>query len=321
MGPTVRTCSWWLVFLLFVAGCAGPTTTAKEPVPPAAPPAAPPPAPKEGAKARLSVLRMDVTATTAPAAVGTGLADMLAAALAQSNRFAIASRDADLIVVGVVTEFAPAGRAPGQPAQVTIEMGLLDAKTSQVFASGTVRGSAGDTAGLDPGRQPPLGAALAPHAGTPLEKAIRAAIQNAAQLVMTGTPVAYYRHAETAARPASPAEPAGPRPPTAAPPAEPARPSPVPRPAPAPAPGSAATPPPASAATPPVVARVLGTRYAKAPTANLRDAAGTMGRVLVVIRQGTKLEVLETKAGWHRVRLPDGKEGWIADSVTSATPP
>src|SRR5687768_16795675 len=204
---------------------------------------------------------MDVTATTAPAPVGAGLADMLAAALAQSNRFAITSRDADLIVVGVVTEFAPAGRAPGQPAQVTIEMGLLDAKTSQVFASGTARGRAGDTAGLDPGGQPPLGSALAPHAGTPLEKAIRAAIQNAAQLVMTGTPAAYYRHAETAARPASPAEPA--------------RPSPAPRPAPAPAPGSAvtpppasapspppasaATPPPASAATPPVVARVLGT--------------------------------------------------------------
>ena len=231
MGPAVRTRLSSLVLLLLVAGCAGPTTTAKEPVPPAAPPAAPPtaptPPPKEGAKARLSVLRMDVTATTTPAAVGTGLADMLAAALAQSNRFAITSRDADLIVVGVVTEFAPAGRAPGQPAQVTIEMGLLDAKTSQVFASGTARGRAGDTAGLEPGRAPPLGAALAPHAGTPLEKAIRAAIQTAAQLVMTGTPAAYYRHAETAARPPSPAEPAGPRPPsTAAPPA--------PRPAPAP---------------------------------------------------------------------------------------
>jgi SH3-like domain-containing protein len=46
-----------------------------------------------------------------------------------------------------------------------------------------------------------------------------------------------------------------------------------------------------------------------------------MGKVLVIIRVGTKLAVLETKTGWHRVRLPDGKEGWIADSVTSATPP
>jgi SH3-like domain-containing protein len=66
---------------------------------------------------------------------------------------------------------------------------------------------------------------------------------------------------------------------------------------------------------------VIGTRYVKVPTANLRDAAGTMGKVLVIIRLGTKLDVLETKTGWHRVRLPDGKEGWIADSVTSGTPP
>lgn len=319
----------WLVLLLLLAGCAPKTTVTQEPAPagapapapPTVPPTGPPTIPKDGPyqgpKARLSVLRLDVTPPIAPAGVGAGLAEMLAASLAQSNRFAITSRDGDLIVVGAVTEFAPAGRAPGQAAQVTIEMGLLDGKTSQVLASGTVRGRAGDIAGLDPGREPPLGAGLAPHAGTPLEKAIRAAIQSAAQLVMSGTPAAYYRHTETAARPASPAEPAAPRPPsTASPPAEPARPAPTPLPAPAPS-----TPPPASAATPPIIARVMGTRYAKTPTANLRDAAGTMGKIVVVIRGGTKLEVLETKAGWHRVRLPDGREGWIADSVTSATPP
>jgi uncharacterized protein YgiM (DUF1202 family) len=59
----------------------------------------------------------------------------------------------------------------------------------------------------------------------------------------------------------------------------------------------------------------------KVPTANLRDVAGTMGKVLVVIPRATKLDLLETKSGWHRVRLSDGKEGWIADSVTSPTAP
>jgi curli biogenesis system outer membrane secretion channel CsgG len=319
LGPTARIGLSWLFLLLLIAGCAGPkTTVTQEPAPAAPPPTAPKDSPYGGPKARLSVLRLDVKAATAPAAVGDALASMLAAALSQSNRFAITTRDADLIVVGVVTEFAPAGPAPGQAAQVAIEMGLLDAKTSQVFASATVRGRAGDTAGLGPGLQPPLGAVLAPHAGTPLEKAIRAAIQNAARLVITGTPAAYYRHAETATRPAAPAQPAAPPPPIVAPPAEPARPAPAPpaaRPAPAPAPG------PGVAAIPPAPARVIGTRYVKAPTANLRDAAGTMGKVLVIIRRGTKLEVLETKAGWHRVRLTEGKEGWIADSVTSETPP
>jgi SH3-like domain-containing protein len=46
-----------------------------------------------------------------------------------------------------------------------------------------------------------------------------------------------------------------------------------------------------------------------------------MGKVLVVIPRATKLDLLETKSGWHRVRLSDGKEGWIADSVTSPTAP
>ena len=148
---------------------------------------------------------------------------MLAAALAESNRFAITSRDADLIVVGVVTEFAPAGPAPGQAAQVAIEMGLLDGKTSQVFASGTARGRAADTAGLGPSLQPALGAGLAAHAGTPLEKAIRAAVQSATQLVVNGTPAAYYRHTETAARPPAPTGPRLAAPATAPPPPAPAR--------------------------------------------------------------------------------------------------
>jgi SH3-like domain-containing protein len=30
---------------------------------------------------------------------------------------------------------------------------------------------------------------------------------------------------------------------------------------------------------------------------------------------------VETKAGWHRMRLPDGRQGWLADSVTSTTRP
>ena len=306
--------------VLLLTGCAGAkTTVTPEPAPPA-PPAAPAAAPSTPMKARISILRMEVKSATAPAAVGDGLAEMLGAALAQTNRYVITPRDADLLVVGVVTEFAPAGSAPGTPAQVAIELGLLDAKTSQVFGSGTVRGRAGDTAGLGPGLQPPLGAALGRYAGTSLEKAIRAAIQDAARLVTGGTPTAYFRHSATAARPGA-TEPVAPPPaapaPTSPPPAAPERPAPAPpvaRPAPVPA------PPPAPAPKPSAPAPVIGTRYVKAPTANLRDASGTMGKVMVTIRQGTRLEVLESKTGWHRVRIPDGKEGWIADSVTAPTP-
>ena len=34
-----------------------------------------------------------------------------------------------------------------------------------------------------------------------------------------------------------------------------------------------------------------------------------------------RLEVLETRDDWLRVRLDDGPEGWVAESVTSATAP
>jgi curli biogenesis system outer membrane secretion channel CsgG len=318
LAPTARIRLSWLALLLLLGGCAGSkAVVTPEPAPATVPPApstAPGDGPSQAPKARISVIRLDVTATTAPASVGDGLADMLGAALAQTNRFAITPRGADLIVVGVVTEFVPGGAAAGRAAQVAIEVGLLDSKSSQVFGSGTVRGRADDTVGLGPGLQPPLGTELAAYAGTSLEKAIRAAIQNAARLVINGTPTAYYRHIETAAQPGAPTGPAGPPPPSpVAPPAA------VP---PRPAPALPATrPAPAPVAPSPAPARVIGTRYVKVSTANLRNAAGTMGKVLVIIRVGTKLAVLETKTGWHRVRLPDGKEGWIADSVTSATPP
>jgi uncharacterized protein YgiM (DUF1202 family) len=64
-----------------------------------------------------------------------------------------------------------------------------------------------------------------------------------------------------------------------------------------------------------------GVRTLRTPTANLRDGGSTAGKVLQPVPRGTRLEVLETRAGWHRVRLPDGKEGRLADPVTSATPP
>jgi SH3-like domain-containing protein len=40
-----------------------------------------------------------------------------------------------------------------------------------------------------------------------------------------------------------------------------------------------------------------------------------------VLRQGARLQVLEAKSDWFRVRLDDNQEGWVAESVTSATAP
>jgi SH3-like domain-containing protein len=59
----------------------------------------------------------------------------------------------------------------------------------------------------------------------------------------------------------------------------------------------------------------------KTHLANFREGAGTTMRILRVLRQGARLEILEERADWVRVRLDDGLEGWVAASVTSATAP
>jgi SH3-like domain-containing protein len=61
--------------------------------------------------------------------------------------------------------------------------------------------------------------------------------------------------------------------------------------------------------------------YVKTHLANFREGAGTGMRILRVLRQGARLEVLEERSDWFRVRLDDGQEGWVAASVTSATAP
>jgi SH3-like domain-containing protein len=61
--------------------------------------------------------------------------------------------------------------------------------------------------------------------------------------------------------------------------------------------------------------------YVKTHLANFREGAGTSRKILRVLRQGARLQVLETRTTWLRVRLDDGLEGWVAESVTSVTAP
>jgi uncharacterized protein YgiM (DUF1202 family) len=128
-----------------------------------------------------------------------------------------------------------------------------------------------------------------------------------------------------AAAPTAPAAPPAPAP--APPPSAPATPppsAPPTTPPPAAAPAAPAPPPArplAPAAAPAPAAPAKKTVYVKVSQANFREAAGTSGKILRVLRRGSRLEVLETRNDWLRVRLDDGPEGWIAESVTSDTAP
>ena len=99
-----------------------------------------------------------------------------------------------------------------------------------------------------------------------------------------------------------------------------AQPAPAPTPAPTPAPPAPvapAGPPPGQerVTAAPQAPRVLVIRPAQA---NFRAAPGTGARIVAVLRKGTRVEVLEARSQWYRVKLADGREGWIAESVAAA---
>ena len=53
------------------------------------------------------------------------------------------------------------------------------------------------------------------------------------------------------------------------------------------------------------------------PFVNLRQGPSMDSKIISVLKKGTKVTVLEEKAGWLRVRLGDGTEGWVAKAMTT----
>lgn len=60
--------------------------------------------------------------------------------------------------------------------------------------------------------------------------------------------------------------------------------------------------------------------FAKWPTVSLREGPGMNFKILVEIKKGTGVSVLEDKGQWLRVSLEDGREGWIGKATISETP-
>ena len=51
--------------------------------------------------------------------------------------------------------------------------------------------------------------------------------------------------------------------------------------------------------------------------ANMREKPDTKGRIIQVLGKGTKLGVVKKGDHWYRVRLANGTEGWVAESVVT----
>ena len=53
----------------------------------------------------------------------------------------------------------------------------------------------------------------------------------------------------------------------------------------------------------------------------LRTGAGTQYRIIGGIKTGDAVTILSRGDGWTRVRIADGKEGWVSEGFLQARPP
>jgi hypothetical protein len=179
---------------------------------------------------------------------------------------------------------------------VALIVKVIDAKTGRRLASEQVEGKATDIGGITGMGGGGLAGVFGGYSKTPMEKAIRVAIEESVRLIVAKTPSEYYRVSATPQTEAT----------TPPPVTAPREASPVTV---APSQPSAKT----SASEPRMV-------YVKWPMASLREGPGTDFRAVAEVKKGTGLVILEDKGQWIRVSLEDGREGWIGRATTSEAP-
>jgi curli biogenesis system outer membrane secretion channel CsgG len=228
---------------------------------------------------------------------------------------------ADLLIEGTITEFEPgtAGAGggvggviplPGPGGRVVRGIGgvaggiktshiamivkVIDARTGRRLASEQVEGKATDIGGMTGMGGGGLAGVFGGYSKTPMEKAIRVAIEESVRLIVAKTPSEYYR-VGTTPKPQAP-------PPTATA---------------IPTPSTPAMKAPQTTRGPGQEPRIV---YVKWPTVSLREGPGMNFKTLVEAKKGTVLAILEEQGQWLRVSLEDGREGWIGKATVSESP-
>jgi len=313
-----------------------------------------------GAKARVAVSRFEDKSAKGKSSgkIGDGMAEMLSNALFSTNRFIVLERGAvgdvikeqdfgasgrvktetaakigeiegaDLLIQGTITEFEPgasgaegrgssSGRRPKRlpgpfgrgigdifgeigggitRSHVAMIVKVIDAKTSRILASEQVEGKATDISGMAGMGGGGMSSVFSGYSNTPMEKAIRVAIEESVRLIVAKTPAEYYRVGTT----------------------------PQPK---ATAPTKTATPTQVSTQPASTTQTSLKTQeteprivYVKWPKISLREGPGPEFKILTEVVKGTGLAVIGENGPWFKVRLEDGREGWVGKATTSANP-
>jgi curli biogenesis system outer membrane secretion channel CsgG len=271
----------------------------------------------KGPKARAVVVKfVDKSSGKEMSQVGEGVSEMLCNALSATKRYIVQTRkssdeivksqdvregrrpdkegEIDLLVEGVVKEFKHgipgAEDQSGGTSHVTIVVTVTDPRTNQMLATEKVKGKGADFAGTS-GKRGTLPEVFKDFSKTPMEKAIRAAVEESASFIVAKTPLESYRVLP-------------------APPKEAPRPAPV-----APKVTSAPPPPP-----PPPSPLPLPTTRVVWDTVNLRKGPGTSYKIVGNVKKGTSLKILEVNGDWLHVRLENGSTAWVSKLATSEAP-
>ena len=247
--------------------------------------------------------------------VGDGIAEMLRQAMLATNRYIVQGKksiddinrgqntedsgrikkenEIDLLVEGFIKEFrqgiAGAGEG-GETSYVTLMVTVTNPRSNQVLATERVRGKATDFGGTTGKGGVKLPEVFKDFSKTPMEKAIRIAIEDSTSFIVAKTPPESYR--------VSPITP----------PKEISKPSPIK------VQPEVTLPPPPPVVTPPPPLRATQVVWGNV---NLRKGPGTNYKVIGNVKKGTSLKILETKGDWLHIRLDDGHEAWVNKLATS----
>ena len=61
--------------------------------------------------------------------------------------------------------------------------------------------------------------------------------------------------------------------------------------------------------------------WIKVGQANIRSEATVESKIVITLRQGDRLKVLEESRNWYKVKLPDKRTGWIHKSLVAPVKP
>jgi curli biogenesis system outer membrane secretion channel CsgG len=222
---------------------------------------------------------------------------------------------AELLIQGTITEFEPGASGAGggvggfiptqhrwvagalgggvKTSHVAMIVKVIDVRTGRILASEQVEGKATDIGGIGGAGGYHLAGTFGAYSKTPMEKAIRVAIDESVKLIVAKTPPEYYR--------------------ATAPPPQQALPSSS---SPQVSPGAATATQPSGKSSGSDSAIV----YVKWPSVSLREGPGTNYKATLEVKKGTPLAILEDKGQWLRVSLEDGQEGWIGKGTISEKP-